>query len=127
MTLSDALYIVQRTKHADVTPEPNQAPVFPSPRQEARRCGRRRAHRLEALAAYESRHEIARQRDKGWKLVTQLDTGEGVFVRDDDIVGLHIQLPSALYKRLDAEASHRETTKRQMVIAALERYLDTST
>ena len=82
---------------------------------------------IAALAAYESRHEIARQRDKGWKLVTELDTGEGVFVRDDDVVGLHIQLPNALYKRLDAEANHRETTKRQMVIAALERYLDTST
>jgi hypothetical protein len=79
---------------------------------------------LEALAEYESRHEIARQRDKGWKLVTKLETGEGVFVRDDDVVGLHIQLPTALYKRLDAEANGRETTKRQMVIAALERYLD---
>lgn len=82
---------------------------------------------LEALAEYESRHEIARQRDKGWKLVTKLETGEGVFVRDDDVVGLHIQLPSALYKRLDTEANQRETTKRQMVIAALERYLDEST
>jgi hypothetical protein len=79
---------------------------------------------LEALAEYESRHEIARQRDKGWKLVTKLETGEGVFVRDDDVVGLHIQLPTQLYKRLDAEANGRETTKRQMVIAALERYLD---
>lgn len=79
---------------------------------------------LEALADYESRHEIARQRDKGWKLVTKLETGEGVFVRDDDVVGLHIQLPTALYKRLDAEADRRETTKRQMVTAALERYLD---
>lgn len=79
------------------------------------------------LAEYESRHEIARQRDKGWKLVTRLETGEGVFVRDDDVVGLHIQLPSALYKRLDTEANGRETTKRQMVIAALERYLDETT
>ena len=79
---------------------------------------------LEALAEYESRHEIARQRDKGWKLVTKLETGEGVFVRDDDAVGLHIQVPSTLYKRLDIEAERRETTKRQMVIAALERYLD---
>ena len=79
---------------------------------------------LEALAEYDSRHEIARQRDKGWKLVTRLDTGEGVFVRDDDVVGLHIQLPTALYKRLDVEANRRETTKRQMVTAALERYLD---
>ena len=82
---------------------------------------------LETLAEYESRHEIARQRDKGWKLVTRLETGEGVFVRDDDVVGLHIQLPTALYKRLDTEAVRRETTKRQMVIAALERYLDDST
>jgi hypothetical protein len=79
---------------------------------------------MEALAEYESKHEIARQRDKGWKLVTRLDTGEGVFVRDDDVVGLHIQLPTALYRRLDVEATQRETTKRQMVIAALERYLD---
>ena len=79
---------------------------------------------LEALAEEESRHEVTRQRDKGWKLVTRLDTGEGVFVRDDDVVGLHIQLPTALYKRLDHEAQQRETTKRSMVIAALERYLD---
>lgn len=82
---------------------------------------------LETLADDESRHEIARQRDKGWKLVTRLDTGEGVFVRDDDVVGLHIQLPTALYKRLDGEAQQRETTKRNMVIAALERYLDETT
>ncbi len=77
---------------------------------------------LEALAEQEARYEISRQRDKGWQLVTRLDTGEGVFVRDDDVVGLHIQLPSALYKRLDVEADRREMTKRQMVIAALERY-----
>ena len=82
---------------------------------------------LDNLAEYESRHEIARQREKGWKLVTRLETGEGVFVRDDDVVGLHIQLPSALYKRLDSEATGRETTKRQMVISALERYLDQTT
>lgn len=82
---------------------------------------------LETLADDESRREIARQRDKGWKLVTRLDTGEGVFVRDDDVVGLHIQLPTALYKRLDAEAQSRETTKRNMVISALERYLDETT
>lgn len=79
---------------------------------------------IETLAEYESKHEIARQREKGWKLVTRLDTGEGVFVRDEEIVGLHIQLPTALFKRLDTEAARRETTKRQMVIAALERYLD---
>jgi hypothetical protein len=78
---------------------------------------------LEALAEQEAKYEIARQRDKGWKLVTRLETGEGVFVRDDDIVGLHIQLPTALYKRLDAECERRETTKRQLVTMALERYL----
>jgi hypothetical protein len=78
---------------------------------------------LEALAEQEARYEIARQRDKGWKLVTRLDTGEGVFVRDDDVVGLHIQLPTALYKRLDVECDRRETTKRQIVTLALEKYL----
>lgn len=78
---------------------------------------------LEALAEQEARYEIARQRDKGWKLVTRLETGEGVFVRDDDVVGLHIQLPTALYKRLDHECVRRETTKRQIVTMALERFL----
>ena len=78
---------------------------------------------LDALAEQEARYEIARQRDKGWKLVTRLETGEGVFVRDDDVVGLHIQLPTALYKRLDVECDRRETTKRQIVTMALERFL----
>ena len=49
--------------------------------------------------------------------------GDVVFVRDDDVVGLHIQLPTALYKRLDVECGRRETTKRQLVTLALERYL----
>jgi hypothetical protein len=79
---------------------------------------------IEKLAEEEARYEIQRQRDKGWKLVTRLDSGEGVFVRDDDVVGLHIQLPSALYKRLDVECSRREITKRQLVTVALERYLE---
>jgi hypothetical protein len=78
---------------------------------------------LETLAEQEASYEISRQRDKGWKLVTRLDSGEGVFVRDDDIVGLHIQLPTALYKRLDGECVRREITKRQLVTLALERYL----
>ncbi len=78
---------------------------------------------IQALAEEEARYEIQRQRDKGWKLVTRLDSGEGVFVRDDDVVGLHIQLPTALYKRLDGECTRREITKRQMVTVALERYL----
>jgi hypothetical protein len=78
---------------------------------------------LERLAEQEARLEIERQLDKGWKLATRLDTGEGVFVRDDDLVGLHIQLPGPLYRRLDVESAKRESTKRQMVIVALERYL----
>jgi hypothetical protein len=78
---------------------------------------------LEALAEQEAKYEIARQRDKGFRLVTRLDSGEGVFVRDDDVVGLHIQLPTALYKRVDGECARREITKRQLVTEALERYL----
>lgn len=76
------------------------------------------------LAEQEASYEIARQREKGWQLVTRLETGEGVFVRDNDVVGLHIQLPTALFKRLDAESKRREVTKRQLVIGALEKYLD---
>jgi len=82
---------------------------------------------MEALAEQEAKYEIQRQRDKGWKLVTRLETGEGVFVRDDDVVGLHIQLPTALYKRLDVECARREITKRQLVTVALERYLAETT
>src|SRR3954465_530213 len=78
---------------------------------------------MQALAEQEAKYEIQRQRDKGWKLVTRLETGEAVFVRDDDVVGLHIQLPTALYKRVDAECARREITKRQLVTVALERYL----
>ena len=81
---------------------------------------------LERLAEQEAKLEIAHQTERGWKLVTRLDTGEGVFVRDDEVVGLHIQLPSALYKRLALESTRRETTKRQMVIVALERYFEQS-
>lgn len=81
------------------------------------------AQELQKLAEQEANYEIQRQQEKGWKLVTMLHTGEGVFVRDDDVVGLHIQLPSALYKRLDAECARREVTKRQVVTMALERYL----
>lgn len=82
------------------------------------------AHELMKLAEQEASYEIARQQAKGWKLVTRLETGEGVFVRDDDVVALHIHLPTALYKRLDQECERREITKRQLVTQALERYLD---
>lgn len=82
------------------------------------------AAELMKLAEQEAAYEIARQQSKGWKLVTRLETGEGVFVRDDDVVALHIQLPTALYKRLDQECERREITKRQLVTQALEKYLD---
>ena len=78
---------------------------------------------LVALAEQEAGYEIARLREKGWKLVTRLDSGEGVFMRDDDVVGLHIQLSTALYKRLDVECARREISKRQLVTVALERFL----
>jgi hypothetical protein len=78
---------------------------------------------LQALAEQEASYEIARLRERGWKLVTRLDSGEGVFVRDDDVVGLHIQLSTALYKRLDVECVRRECSKRQLVTVALERFL----
>lgn len=83
------------------------------------------AAELRTLAEQEASYEIGRQEAKGWKLATRLPTGEGVFVREDDVVALHIQLPTALYKRLDQECGRREITKRQLVTQALERYLDT--
>jgi len=82
-----------------------------------------RRDELAAFAEREADDAIAKMRAKGYTLLTRLDSGEGVFVREDDVVGLHIQLPSALYKRLDAECRRRETTKRNLVIAALEQYL----
>ena len=82
---------------------------------------------IDALAEEEARYEIARQRDKGWKLVTRLDSGEGVFVRDDDVVGFSTSSsPPRWHKRLDAECARREITKRQIVTVALERYLETT-
>jgi hypothetical protein len=95
------------------------------PKRLARRLaggGRARAE-LEAFAEREAEETIRRMQARGWRLVTRLDTGEGVFVRDDEMVGLHIQLPTELYRKLDAECRRRETTKRQLVIAALESYL----
>lgn len=82
---------------------------------------------LEKFAAREADDAITRMRHKGWKLITQLDTGEGVFVRDEELIGLHIQVPSALYKKLDQECKRRETTKRQLVTVAIEQYLERST
>ena len=78
---------------------------------------------LSRYADREAEATIAKMRAKGYRLVTRLESGEGVFVRDDDVVGLHVQLPSELYKRLESECRRRETTKRNLVTAALEQYL----
>ena len=79
---------------------------------------------LEALASRESADAIAKMRSTGFRLVTRLESGEGVFVRESQVVGLHIHLPSSLYRALDAECRRRGATKRQAVTAALEQYLD---
>ncbi|UCF66949.1 MAG: hypothetical protein JSV80_14355 [Acidobacteriota bacterium] len=78
---------------------------------------------LERLVEREASGTIAKMRSKGYELAARLETGEGVFVREDDVVGLHIQLPTALYRRLDDECQRRAATKRKLVIEALERYL----
>ena len=78
---------------------------------------------LEAQAESESAETIAKMKAKGYRLATRLETGEGVFVRELDVVGLHVQLPRALHRRLDAECRRREVSKRQLVIDAIERVL----
>ncbi len=78
---------------------------------------------LEALAERESADTVARMRSRGYRLVTRLDTGEGVFVRDSEVTALHVQLPSELYRRLDEECSRRNASKKKVVVEALERYL----
>jgi hypothetical protein len=82
---------------------------------------------LEALVKRESADAIARMRARGFRLVTRLDTGEGVFVRDDEVVGLHVQLPAELYRRLDQECRRREISKKKLVVEALEQHLGTAT
>ena len=67
---------------------------------------------------------VAKMRAKGYRLVTRLDSGEGIFVREQDVVSLHVQLPRGLYRRLDAACKRREQSKRWMVAEALESYLD---
>lgn len=78
---------------------------------------------LRASMQRETDDTIRKMRAKGWKLATELDTGEGVFVREHDVVGLHVQLPSSLYKRLDAECRQRDLSKREVVTKAIELYL----
>ena len=97
------------------------------PKKLAKRVAEARgAHRAELQAALrrEAEDAIRKMRAKGWKLATELDSGEGVFIREHDVVGLHIQLSSALYRRLDAECKKREVSKRQLVSSAIERYLE---
>jgi hypothetical protein len=78
---------------------------------------------LEKLVDHESADAVAKMRAKGYRLVTRLESGEGVFVRDQDVVALHVQLPSALYRRLESECRRREVSKKRVVVEALERHL----
>jgi len=78
------------------------------------------------LAAYMKRaaaDTIEKMRGKGYELLSCLETGEAVFVRDDPVVALHIQLPRDLYTRLDDACRRRGATKRQIVADALNDYL----
>lgn len=78
---------------------------------------------LQAVAEREAALEIQKQSQKGYRLVTRLDTGEGVFVKDEQLEALHIQIPTAMYKQLQLECERQDLTKRQVVMAALEQYL----
>ena len=71
----------------------------------------------------EAADTIAKMTSRGYRLVACLESGEGVFAREDNVVGLHIQLPVELYRKLDATCRERGQTKRGVVIAALESYL----
>jgi hypothetical protein len=96
------------------------------PKKLARRLAGADGHERDKLtrqAEGEAEEVIARMGSRGYKLLTRLETGEGVFVREDGLVGMHVQLPSSLYKRLEATCRNREATKRSVIIAALEQYL----
>lgn len=83
-----------------------------------------RREELLARAEREASGTIGKMASKGFRLAARLESGEGVFVRDEEIVGLHVQLPSELYQRLARESARRETSKREIVIEALEKHLD---
>ena len=87
------------------------------------RAGEAARRDIHTLAERESAETIAKMRAKGYKLATRLDGGEGVFVREDHAVGLHVQLPTALYKRLEAECKRRDISKKKAVVEALDTYL----
>lgn len=78
---------------------------------------------LETLVEQEAAEPIARMRDRGYRLVTRLESGEGVFVRDSDVTALHVQIPTPLYEQLRREAERRGTSKKKLVVEALERSL----
>lgn len=86
--------------------------------------GARTAEDIGVFVRREAGGAIGRMKAKGYELLTCLETGEGVFARDDEVVGLHIQLPSALYDRLNKACARTGRTKRAIVVAALEAHLD---
>ena len=47
----------------------------------------------------------------------------GIVDEDEDVVSIHVQIPTALNDRLDSERSKTGTSKAGIVIAALEKYL----
>jgi len=79
---------------------------------------------LKAVVDAESAEVVAKMESRGFKLVGRLGDDEGVFVRDNEMIALHVHLPRPLYQAIDEEARHSETSKRRVVIAALEEYLD---
>lgn len=81
---------------------------------------------LQAVVDAESASIIARMESQGFALVGRVGEGdgEGVFVRNTEMVALHVHIPQSLYNVLADEASRSEMPKRRIVIAALEEYLD---
>ena len=77
---------------------------------------------LREFVEREAADAVAKMRARGFRLVACLESGEGVFAREEKVVGLHIQLPEPLYRRLNATCRERGLTKRGVVIAALESY-----
>lgn len=78
---------------------------------------------FKALVQREGAVTIARMRAKGYDLVSCLETGEGIFVAENHVVGLHIQLPTDLYRRLETQCRNQQTTKRNIVVDALDKCL----
>ena len=81
---------------------------------------------LEARIERESSRVVGKMAGKGFTLVTRLPDGDGVFVREHDVVGLHVQLRSDLYERLDSWCRESGRSKREAVTEALEAWLEAS-